>query len=125
MQHCSTVALPLLQVDPQVSASVYYAASLYYKQQKEYAQYYRCGWGRARMAGMQSAGVPERNGRLQAWSEACKPADVARCPVPPPSPHPSLCCRATLMYLAFVSQDTLPQDFRQVCNRCSTWEQES
>ncbi|KAI7844347.1 hypothetical protein COHA_002145 [Chlorella ohadii] len=51
----------LTDVDPQVSASVYYAASLYYKQQKEYAQYYR----------------------------------------------------ATLMYLAFVSQDTLPQDFRQ------------
>ena len=30
-----------LQVDPQVSASVYYVASLYHKQQKEYAQYYR------------------------------------------------------------------------------------
>ncbi len=26
---------------PQVSASVYYAASLYHKQQKEYALYYR------------------------------------------------------------------------------------
>ncbi|KAL4859894.1 26S proteasome non-ATPase regulatory subunit 13 A [Chlorella vulgaris] len=48
-------------VDPQVSASVFYAASLYHKQQKEYAQYYR----------------------------------------------------ATLMYLAYVSQDTLPQEFRQ------------
>ncbi|EFN57715.1 hypothetical protein CHLNCDRAFT_21334 [Chlorella variabilis] len=51
----------LTDVDPQVSASVYYAASLYHKQQKEYAQYYR----------------------------------------------------ATLMYLAYVSQDSLPQDFRQ------------
>ncbi|KAI3438613.1 hypothetical protein D9Q98_001036 [Chlorella vulgaris] len=51
----------LTDVDPQVSASVFYAASLYHKQQKEYAQYYR----------------------------------------------------ATLMYLAYVSQDTLPQEFRQ------------
>lgn len=51
----------MADVDPQVSASVYYVASLYHKQQKEYAQYYR----------------------------------------------------ATLMYLAYVSQDTLPQDFRQ------------
>ncbi len=40
---CFMCPPPLLQVDPQVSASVYYAASLYYKQQKEYAQYYR--WG--------------------------------------------------------------------------------
>ncbi|KAL4425759.1 hypothetical protein ABPG75_009775 [Micractinium tetrahymenae] len=51
----------MADVDPQVSASVYYAASLYHKQQKEYAPYYR----------------------------------------------------ATLMYLAYVSQDTLPQEFRQ------------
>lgn len=51
-----------------------------------------------------------RIGGLQAWSEA------SQTPVPTPS-HPSLCCRATLMYLAFVSQDTLPQDFRQVRNR--------
>lgn len=36
-----TVCLAALQVDPQVSASVYYTASLYHKQQKEYAHYYR------------------------------------------------------------------------------------
>ncbi|PSC67973.1 26S proteasome non-ATPase regulatory subunit 13-like protein B, partial [Micractinium conductrix] len=51
----------LSDVDPQVSASVFYVASLYHKQQKEYAPYYR----------------------------------------------------ATLMYLAYVSQDSLPQEYRQ------------
>jgi hypothetical protein len=37
------VCLAALQVDSQVSASVYYTASLYHKQQKEYAHYYRQG----------------------------------------------------------------------------------
>lgn len=47
-------------VDPQVSASVYYVATLYHKQQKEYAAFYK----------------------------------------------------AALLYLAYVSSDTLPHDFR-------------
>ena len=55
----------LLQVDPQVSASVYYVGTLYHTQQKEYAAFYR----------------------------------------------------SALLYLAFVSQDTLPQDFRMVSGR--------
>ena len=83
-------------MDPQVSASVFYAASLYHKQQKEYAQYYRRGrcrgtWRRAR----------------------------CRAPAPRPPQHPTLASllrgrRATLMYLAYVSHDSLPQHFRQV-----------
>ena len=46
---------PHLQVDPQVSASVYYVASLYHKQQKEYAQYYRCA-GRPTSLSLASTG---------------------------------------------------------------------
>lgn len=72
LSHCCRLPAPSphyptpLQVDPQVSASVYYVASLYHKQQKEYAPYYRCGqagrgvgaWGRlaGALVGTQPAG---------------------------------------------------------------------
>lgn len=107
------LARPPPQVDPQVSASVYYAASLYYKQQKEYAPYYRwagrhvgwphCGWD------MMSTGSSWCILMEAGLLHLCRPC-VPSLPAWRANPH----CRATLMHLAFVSQDTLPQDFRQV-----------
>jgi hypothetical protein len=132
-------ALP--EPDPSVSAEVHYVSSLYYKVKKDYAKFYRSsmqvrgfggrGGGRrvegaaaAAAAAARWAAGGGRGGRCRRRLAALgrRPGRRHGAAAPPPPPRrPSTAPNRpaaphapppTLQYLAFVSSDTLPPDFK-------------